>query len=113
MSWTFANCMRPLSYDPIVGCLHDLITLTGAFLEVLAVEDLDDAAPVGDETGLLQSAGDDRDRLTAYAEHLSEELLGNGELVLFRAIVDHEQPSAHPLQNRVEDVAGHNLGRVT
>jgi len=56
--------------------LDDLVTLASGFFEACSVNDNNLAAPIPDEPGLLKDSGDERDRCSAYSEHLGQKLLG-------------------------------------
>src|SRR4051812_16312090 len=57
-----------LRAEAVVECLDEPVALARGLLQLGAVNDPDDAPPEGDEAGLLQRAGGDRDRLAAHAQ---------------------------------------------
>jgi hypothetical protein len=57
------------------------VAFASGFPHCLAVCNLDAAAPLSNETGSLQRAGDQGDTGTAYAEHLSQKLLSQTQAV--------------------------------
>ena len=46
--------------NPVVLLVHGLITLARAFLETIDIDDMHATAFVSDQSGLLESMGDDR-----------------------------------------------------
>src|SRR6202521_793652 len=56
----------------VVFLLDHAIALARALLEAVAVEDLDVAAPVLDQPGLLQAAGRLGDAFAAYPQHVCD-----------------------------------------
>ena len=72
---------RIRSDEPVEHLSQDPITRTRRALEPTAIGDGDPAPAEPDEAGLLQDAGHNRHGRAANAQHLGQELLGEGELV--------------------------------
>src|SRR5204862_2940186 len=67
-----------------------------SFLQTLAVDDGDDAAPMGDPAPPLEFLHGDRHAGPRGAEHHAEELLRQGDYMA-DAIIGHEKPARQPL----------------
>jgi hypothetical protein len=73
------------------------------------VDDLDLAAMIADEAGLLQHMGDHRHRGAAHAQHLRKEFVGEPDRVALKPVARLQQPAAQPCFDVVQGVAGGGL----
>ena len=88
----------------------DAVALAGFPEESVAIEDLDFAAVVEDDAVLLVDLGGEADGGSADAQHVAEELLGEGDGVGAEAVVGEEEPAGKALADAVFGVAAGGLG---
>src|SRR4051812_49253660 len=74
--------------------LDGFVTLASAFAQTLDIEDVDFAAGISDHAGFLKGARHGGHAGPPYAEHFSEEFLGERKLVAARQIARAQQPPA-------------------
>ena len=61
--------------QPMMVRLDDIVALAGRLSQTFRVDDVDVAAAVADNSGLLQRVGDNRNRVALHADHLRQEFL--------------------------------------
>jgi len=84
-------------WEHLVGVLLDCrVALAGGVFEGGAVDDLNVAAAVADQSCALQEARCERHRGAAHAEHLAEKFLGERDGVAAHTIVGLQQPATEP-----------------
>src|SRR4029453_2835832 len=88
---------------------NDGVALARRRLEAGAIDDRDSPARVFDQPRFLERRAGEAHRWTANAEHLSEEILLERELVRVQPIARRQEPPAHPLFERVQSIAGSRL----
>src|SRR5438105_4419527 len=69
------NSKSRLSQLALVIIAHGAVAFAGDVFESGAIDDLQRAALVGNQVSSLKIAGGGRDRLTAHAQHLGEQLV--------------------------------------
>ena len=74
-------------------------------MEPAPIDDVDAAAAVVDQSGLLQGASDHRDRGAPNAEHLGQKLLRERKVIALDAITRHQKPPRAPLLHGVGPIA--------
>ena len=91
--------------------LDDLVTLASNFLEACSIKDNNLAALIPDEPGPLKRSSDERDRCSAYSEHLGQKFLGQRKRARINSVLHLQQPSGKPRFRAVNGVACGNLLR--
>jgi hypothetical protein len=89
--------------------LNDGEAFAGGALEPIVVDDLDFAAPVADDALRLHRLGDHPDAGALNAEHLREEFLRQGQMLVARALAHHGQPAAQARFDGVKMIADAGL----
>lgn len=80
---------QPFAFPP-----DNVITLAHTLFESDAVEDLDPAVAVADQTGVLQSQGRLGYTSSPHAEHVGDQFLGHRQLIRIEPVEAEEQPTA-------------------
>src|SRR5258708_860673 len=70
-----------------------LVTFARAFAKTIQVQHADVAAPVLDETGLLERVGHDRHARPSHPQHLRQKLLGEGDVLAADQVAAAQQPA--------------------
>jgi len=91
--------------------LDDFVTLASGVFKACSIKDNNLAALISDEPSLLKRSGDERDRCSAYSEHLGHKLLGQRKRVRINSVLHLQQPSSKPRFRAVKGVACGNLLR--
>ena len=110
-AWALSNaapltCLSP----PFIHLrLHQFVTLAGRFFELCPIYNLDVAASVGDQAGLLKHPSCNADAGTSGTEHLPQKFLRQGHGVGSDAIGAHQQPARQSLAHLMQTIAGCEL----
>src|SRR5687768_12866256 len=97
---------------PGIVIFHHVVARARCALRSGAVGDGDDSAAIPNQSELLQMVCSNRDRRALGAEHLSEEVLCEGEPVRADTVVGHEEPAGAPSADGVTLIAGEDLRDV-
>src|ERR671919_678002 len=92
-----------------VMLIEDPIASAGGGFESWAVEHRDHARTPADQPGLLHLAGDDLEPRWRHAEHLSEALARQLDLVVVGSVGAHQEPAGAALLHGVQPAAGNRL----
>src|SRR5437867_6982923 len=93
----------------VVRRARDAITGTRSMLQTVAVQHLDAASGIANESALSQHLRRDGNRRAPRSEHESKKLMGQRNPRAGDAIMRHEQPSRTALLDGVNLVADHGL----
>ena len=85
------------------------ITLTTDVLQTAPIQDGDLAPLAADQPPLLEGPEDFRDAGSPHSEHHRHQLVRKRERLAVHPVLGHQHPSATPLLDRVQAVAGHSM----
>ena len=88
-----------------VEVLDHSIALTSGVFQTLAVQDLDRAAQIFNETRAFQGTRGQAHAGTARAQHLSKELVSERKQSGVHAVLAHEKPAREALLNLMQTIA--------
>src|ERR1700722_12758019 len=96
------------SEDALVSRLRDRVARASKLFQLGPVENANGAAMVGDQAGLEQRVGYQRNRRTLDAEPGRQKVLGRRDLACHFLVRDQE-PAAHSLLDGVQSITDHAL----
>ena len=100
---------RPLEKNFLVSQTNRLVALAGLPLDPLAIDDVDAAPSIFDQTRRLKRSGDRRHARPLHAQHFGKKFLGQRNGVAFAPVTGLQQPSAKSLFDLMKRIASRRL----
>jgi hypothetical protein len=101
--------LAPPAEQAIELVFYDPVTLTYSRLQPIAIQNVDAAAAIANQTGVLQVSRSYGDALTASPKHIGYQVLGHEKVETLFPVLTQEQPTAESLLHGMQTVADRGL----